>query len=43
MNFDEHPILLGNSFLDSLDNYKIDKEGILIIHQGITTYCHKEK
>lgn len=43
MNFDEHPILLGNSFLNSLDNYKIDKEGILIIHQGITTYCPKEK
>ena len=38
-----YDILLGNSFLDRLDKYKITKEGIEIYSEDICIFLERQK
>ena len=38
-----YDILLGNSFVDRLDNYKITKEGIEIHNEDICIFIERQK
>ena len=38
-----YDILLGNSFLDILDNYKITKEGIKIYNEEVCIFLERQK